>query len=283
MNKPNLWVASFSGGKDSTAMLLRLLEEKKPVDIILFCDTGLEFPELYEHIKKVERNIGREITVVRCDEDFEYLFAEKYIERKRDSAMSRKYGMQRKGYGWAGPKMRWCTEVLKTRPRERYLQNLREKYNIIEYVGIAADEQYRLKRKINQRANCCHPLIEWGMTEADCLQYCYDRGYDWGGLYTKLRRVSCWCCPLQSFAELRVLYRDFPHLWAQLKKWDAMTWRSFRADYSVEQLEQRFDFEDEWTKSGQKLGTKAFYSALKERLTERAKDKPADVGHEDSA
>ena len=150
MNKPNLWVASFSGGKDSTAMLLRLLEEKKPVDIILFCDTGLEFPELYEHIKKVERDIGREVTVVRCDEDFEYLFAEKYIERKRDSAMARKYGMHRKGYGWAGPKMRWCTEVLKTRPRERYLQNLREKYNIIEYVGIAADEQYRLKRRINQ-------------------------------------------------------------------------------------------------------------------------------------
>ncbi len=81
-----------------------------------------------------------------------------------------------------------------------------------------------------------------------------------------MRRVSCRCCPLQSLAELRVLYRDYPDLWAQLKRWDAMTWRSFRADYSVKQLEQRFDFEDEWLKAGNRLGTKAFYSALRERL-----------------
>lgn len=266
MDKPKLHVVSFSGGKDSTAMLLRMLEENMPVDIILFCDTGLEFPELYEHVKKVERNIGRKITVIRSDDTFEYLFAEKPIERKRDTAMARRYGLQRKGYGWAGPKMRWCTEKLKQQPRERYLRKLRETYDVIEYVGLAADEEYRLKRKINQRSNCRHPLVEWGMTEADCLKYCYDRGYDWGGLYTKMRRVSCWCCPLQSLKELRVLYHDFPDLWEQLKKWDSMTWRNFREDYSVIELEKRFDFEEEWKMTGNPLGTKAFYSALKERL-----------------
>lgn len=47
--KPEKYVLSLSGGKDSTAMLLRLLEEKRPVDLILFCDTGLEFPQMYEH------------------------------------------------------------------------------------------------------------------------------------------------------------------------------------------------------------------------------------------
>lgn len=81
-----------------------------------------------------------------------------------------------------------------------------------------------------------------------------------------MHRVSCWCCPLQSLKELRVLYREFPEQWEQLKRWDSMTWRSFRADYSVKQLEQRFDFEDEWLKTGKHLGTKAFYTALKERL-----------------
>ena len=54
MDKPELHVVSFSGGKDSTAMLLRMIELGMPVDVILFCDTGLEFPELYEHIRKVE-------------------------------------------------------------------------------------------------------------------------------------------------------------------------------------------------------------------------------------
>lgn len=65
MDKPKLYVCSFSGGKDSTAMLLRLLEEGMPVDIILFCDTGLEFPQLYRHVDKVEHDIGREITRVK--------------------------------------------------------------------------------------------------------------------------------------------------------------------------------------------------------------------------
>ena len=266
MDKSELHVCSFSGGKDSTAMLLRMLEARMKVDVILFCDTGLEFPQLYEHIRKVERNIGREIAIVKPDEDFEYLFARKKIVRKRPTAFAGRYGMERTGYGWPGPKMRWCTERLKNQPRERYLRKLRKEYNVIEYIGIAADETYRLTRKCNQRPNIRMPLIDWGMTEADCLAYCEKNGYDWGGLYGKFSRVSCWCCPLQSLKELRVLYREFPQLWERLKKWDAMTWRTFRADYSVAQLGQRFDFEEAWLAEGRPLGTKAFFKALKDRL-----------------
>ena len=267
-NKPQLHVVSFSGGKDSTAMLLRMLEEGMTVDMILFCDTTVEFPELYDHIKKVEKNTNRKITVVRNEHDFEYLFLEKPVNRTRKTDFSKKHGLSHKGYGWAGPKMRWCTQLMKTQPRERFLNELKKKYEIIEYIGIAADETYRLNRKINQRQNTRHPLVEWNMTEADCLQYCYDRGYDWGGLYKKMRRVSCWCCPLQSLKELRVLYSDFPDLWTKLKYWDSITWRTFRADYSVNQLEKRFDFEQAWLQAGKLLGTKAFYSALKEHLKE---------------
>ena len=51
--KPKLHVVSFSGGKDSTAMLLRMLDEGMPVDVILFCDTGLEFPAMYDQKSKV--------------------------------------------------------------------------------------------------------------------------------------------------------------------------------------------------------------------------------------
>ena len=56
--KTPLHVVSLSGGKDSTAMLLRMLEEGWPVDIILFCDTGLEFEAMYRHIDKLEQYIG---------------------------------------------------------------------------------------------------------------------------------------------------------------------------------------------------------------------------------
>ena len=60
--KPEYHVVSLSGGKDSTAMLLMMLERGMQIDDILFCDTGLEFPGLYTHLDKLEKCIGRPIT-----------------------------------------------------------------------------------------------------------------------------------------------------------------------------------------------------------------------------
>ena len=268
--KKDFFVANLSGGKDSSCMVLKLLEEKYPVDLILFCDTQLEFFEMYNHLDKFEQYIKRYtdigITRIKPEKPFEYYFLEHEIHHRKNSAYNEKFGATHKGYGWAGPKMRWCTNRLKTQTRERFLRELRKKYNVIEYVGIAADEQYRLERKNNQRENCRHPLVEWGMTESDCLKYCYDRGFDWGGLYEKFSRVSCWCCPLQPLSELRILYNEFPDLWEQLKKWDNQTFRKFRADYSVIELEKRFKLEDEWQSAGRTPKGKAFFNALKERL-----------------
>ena len=80
------------------------------------------------------------------------------------------------------------------------------------------------------------------MTEADCLAYCKERGFDWDGLYDIFHRVSCWCCPLQSYDELRKLRKHFPEHWEKLRDWDSRTWRTFLKHYSVEQLEIRFAF-----------------------------------------
>ena len=52
-------IVSFSGGKDSTAMLLKMIENNMLIDDIIFLDTTVEFPEMYEHISKVEKYIGR--------------------------------------------------------------------------------------------------------------------------------------------------------------------------------------------------------------------------------
>lgn len=261
MNKPEYHVVSLSGGKDSTAMLLRMIEEGMQIDCILFCDTGLEFPAMYDHLNKVEKNIGREITRVRSKYEFEYLMFDKPVARRDGSNLSAK-----DGYSWAGPRTRWCTGLLKDAPREAFFRKLRKDYTVLEYVGLAADEQYRMERKNNQNPNHRHPLIDWGMTEKDCLQYCYDRGYTWDGLYEHFNRVSCWCCPLQSLHELRQLYRYYPELWQKLKEWDNRTWRQFRADYSVEELEVRFQFEDESIAVGKSIKDREFYSELKKRL-----------------
>lgn len=252
--KDKLYVASLSGGKDSTAMVLRLIEEKWPLDLVLFCDTGLEFPQMYEHVRKIEQALPVPVVWLKAEKDFEYYFLRHTPKRKQGSTYEGKAGMS-----WAGPKNRWCTSALKVQVINRYLAKLKENHEIVQYIGIAADEPKRVRE-------FCYPLVEWGMTEKDCLQYCYDRGYDWGGLYRLFNRVSCWCCPLQGLEELRTLRREFPELWAQLLEWESRTWRTFRKDFSVDELEIRFRLEEEWQQDGKRIRGKEFFRELKKRL-----------------
>lgn len=251
--KDKLYVASLSGGKDSTAMVLRLIEENRPLDLILFCDTGLEFPQMYEHVRRLTQSISVPVVWLKAIKGFEYYFLHHRPKRKNPNLTDKS------GFSWAGPRNRWCTSVLKTRVINRYLSELRKEHEIVKYIGIAADEPKRVR-------GFCYPLVEWGMTEKDCLEYCYERGYDWGGLYELFRRVSCWCCPLQPLEELRVLHRHFPKLWEQLLEWESKTWRNFRSDYSVEDLEIRFRFEEERVQDGKKIRGKEFSQELKKRL-----------------
>ena len=79
--KPLAHMVSFSGGKDSTAMLLKMLEMGMQVDVVLFCDTGLEFPALYDHVHKVEQDTGMKVTTVKSEYTFEYLMLHKRIKQ----------------------------------------------------------------------------------------------------------------------------------------------------------------------------------------------------------
>ena len=52
-------IVSFSGGKDSTAMLLMMIEKKCKL-MRSFSDTTVEFPQMIEHINQVEKDISEE-------------------------------------------------------------------------------------------------------------------------------------------------------------------------------------------------------------------------------
>lgn len=220
-------IVSFSGGKDSTAMLLRMLEENMQVDEIIYCDTYKEFPQMYKHIEKIKKYIkekyNKEITTLKAEKDFDYYMFEHEKTRGKNKG--------KRGYGWSTMLCRWCTSNLKTNVINKYLKAKNEEYT--EYIGIACDEPKRIKDK-------CYPLIDWGMTEKDCLHYCYERGFDYDGLYEHFDRVSCWCCPLKNLKELEILYKYYPELWEELKKMDKRAYNQFRKDYSVEQLEEKF-------------------------------------------
>lgn len=163
----------------------------------------------------------------------------------------------------------WCTAWLKAEIIDRYLRRLKAKYTVVQLIGFAADETRRLEKKNNQKPNHKHPLVDWGWTEADCLKYCYDSGFDWGGLYKIFHRVSCWCCPLQSLDELRNLRKHFPDLWEKLLDMEHRTWGTFKDRYTVDQLEIRFAFEEERISAGLPINrTREFMSALRKRLEE---------------
>ena len=216
-------IVSFSGGKDSTAMLLMMLEKGIPIDKVICVDTTKEFPQMYEHIEKVQAMIEPlKIEIVKID--FDYWFGERVKTRGKIGEV---------GYGWPNFLNRWCTALKRDAKRK-----LKSKDDV-DFQGIAFDEKDRaLKNKTGEIFR--YPLIEWQITEKQALEYCYSKGLDWGGLYEKFHRVSCWCCPLSRIGELRVLYNDFPNLWKELEEMGEKSSRKFKGNYSVKDLREKF-------------------------------------------
>lgn len=245
-------VVSLSGGKDSTAMLLLMLERDMPIDCVMWADTGMEFPEMYAHIDKLDallyKKRGIRITRLRAAHSFEWLMFEEPKVKARSIALRAKRGIPAYGNGWPGVRVRWCTGQLKTHLIQKETNRLKKEKNALHYVGIAADEAKRCRDDPNMR----YPLVEWGITEAQALQICYDRGYDWGGLYQIYHRASCWCCPFQRIGELRQLRIHHPALWAHLLELDKrakeqfgdMPLGVFRTGWTVAQLDTRFAAEE---------------------------------------
>lgn len=220
-------IISFSGGKDSTAMLLRLIEKKVPIDQVVMVDTTKEFPDMYNHIRSVEALI-RPIPMTVLTLPYDYWFSD-HIKTKGKNKGKR-------GYGWPDFRNRWCT-ALKRDMIQAYLSNIGP-HRL--YIGISADEAHRTIHNQRLSATAAYPLIDDGMTGEDNLAYCYKAGLNWSGLYQQFNRVSCYCCPLSRIGELEQVYRHYPDLWKKMQLMDAKSFRSFRSDYTMSQLTDKF-------------------------------------------
>ena len=218
MNKMEKQIISLSGGKDSSAMLLRMIELKYPIDEIIFCDTQLEYPEMYNWIKQIEKLIDRKITFVKGD-DWDKWFYGKWTRGKHFGEI--------RGFPFVCG-MNWCTRELKHKPME----NLREKGDII-YLGIATNESKRVQKNTKYK----YPLIEWGWSEQDCIDYLEKKGLKHP--LSKFKRTGCWCCPKQNLQSLRILMTDYPKLWKKLKQYEKDSPRGFRPDIKLEEFEKR--------------------------------------------
>ena len=245
--RKKIHAVSFSGGKDSTAMLLMMIEKRMPIDCVLWADTGMEFPEMYRHVERLDKLLyeqrGIRITKLKHPQGFEWLMFES--PKKKPKAIERRIrnGMPVKGNGWPKIRVRWCTGLLKLQLIEKEVRRLKSQYNAddVQYVGIAYDERQRCKGKE-------YPLVKWKITEKQALQYCYEHGFDWDGLYRIYHRCSCWCCPFQRIGELRKLRVHHPELWRRLLEMDERAVEMFgnaaegmfKNNYTVKALDERF-------------------------------------------
>ena len=148
-------------------MLLLMIERDMPIDVVLTADTGMEFPEMYEHMEKLDgllyRERGIHITTLRHPKGFEWLMFEEPKVKQSSIENRQRLGVSLYGNGWPGVRVRWCTGQLKTHLINKEVNRLKKERNALHYVGIAADEPKRIK-------NEQYPLVDWGITEAEALE-----------------------------------------------------------------------------------------------------------------
>lgn len=229
------YVASLSCGKDSLCMVLKLIEEGRPLTHCVMYDTGMEFNSIYKTLDQLcpvlqKHNVHLEI--IKPENHFLEDMLLKVVNQGKEN--------EHYGYEWCGGVCRWRT-TNKVKSINKYLSDLGD---YIQYIGIAADEPERIKNENNK----VYPLVEWNMTEADCLQYCYNHGFYWYEnnirLYDVLDRVSCWCCSNKNLKELKNMKYYLPEYWNKLKALQSRIDRPFRRDgKTIFDLDERFDNE----------------------------------------
>jgi len=226
-------VVMYSGGKDSLAMLLLMREHGVPIDHVVSVRMGdWEWPELEAHHAKVERELGITIEWVDVTEKLNEGFAK---------------------YGFPQVFARWCN-TLKVKSLSNYVKSQWGGADRIRrFVGIAYDERERLYRRHYAAEHAAFPLVEHKVTEAEALKMCMAAGFDFGGIYDRQHRVSCWCCPLTRDSYILDLCANDKAKWGVLREMQTRSQTPFKLPYkSVYWFEHAF-----WSRHLRKSESKA--------------------------
>ena len=235
------FIASISFGKDSLAMLLKLLELNYPLDEVVYFDIGVEFQSIRNNAEKMKAILADKcikFTILEPKEPFIYCMCEKPVKKAN--------GTIQRGYKWCGGCARWGTTL-----KLDAIKKNNAKYGdemIVEYVGVASDERQRINRERHGNRIKIYPLVEWEMTEKGCLEYCYSKGWHWSEngyeLYDLLDRVSCKYCKNKNLKELRNIYHFMPDVWKELKDLQDKVKMPYKDGKTIHDIEMRFITED---------------------------------------
>ena len=231
-------IVSFSGGKDSTLMLLMMLEKGMPIDDIIFADTGMEFQELYDYIERIEGVIGRRVTRLYSGLTWDDMF---FHRKTKGDNIGQINSFPISGGGKCN-----ASDMLKRRGIRKYYRSIEGDYAV--YIGIARNEPERyLRLKENERA----PLYEWGIDELFVIQELKRRGLH-NPLYDTFDRLGCYTCPNINLKELRLMRKRYPAEYAKLqwygeqaeKNATSRRFAEYKPGWTIAELERRFQFED---------------------------------------
>lgn len=221
-------VVALSGGKDSTAMALRLREVEPDNHFVAICTpTGNELPVMFDHWKHVAELLSTELVP---------LMAKSLVTAIRDEGMIPNW------------RARWCTRKLKLYPYQAFLDQLvRSGKRVVSCVGIRADEPERESGDYSKvvGVESRFPLREWGWSLTDVLSYLNDRGVE------VPQRTDCALCFFQRLGEWWDLWKFNPELYAEGERIEDEMGHTFRSDgrdtwpSSLKELRLRFEAGDE--------------------------------------
>ncbi|OYP55987.1 hypothetical protein CG709_01345, partial [Lachnotalea glycerini] len=122
-NKLDCFHVAFSGGKDSQ-VLLDLVKKALPKGsfVVVFGDTGMEFPDTYDVIKK---------THLQCiEEEIPFYIAESHLKPKQSWEL----------FGPPSRTLRWCCSVHKSTPQTLKLRKItgKDDYTGLGFGGVRA-------------------------------------------------------------------------------------------------------------------------------------------------
>lgn len=200
---PTTHVVALSGGKDSTAMALRLAEVEPDVDRLYVCTpTGNELPEMFAHWLRLGQLLGSPVLPV---------VAHTLEDRVQHYQALPNF------------RQRWCTKELKVQPFAAFLA---ARQPTVSYIGLRADEEGRGGvdyAAFVPNTTTRYPLREWGWGLADVQGYLADR------CITVPKRTDCGLCFWQRLGQWYDLWREHPEAWAEGERWEAMTGHTFRS------------------------------------------------------
>ena len=192
-----IYVVSYSGGKDSTALWAWAVRTNLAPRIVVAVDTGWESAGWLPYVEDVSRILGEPCRVVRP--------AQTFAERVRHKGT------------FPSRVRRWCTEDLKLKPFSAELDRIREESGdeVCVVVGVRAEESSKRaampEREWSDAYDCemWRPLISW--TLADVIAEHHRAGLPLNPLYLRgAERVGCFPCVMASKAEIAMVAREEP-------------------------------------------------------------------------